>query len=596
MREREKIGVIFMAIQITPEMTVKEINQKYPVCLEVFRKYGIGGCGGPFGPPEPLDFFASAHNVDLPQLIKDLEIAVNSEAPTPKAAPSAPTVEEADEKRMNELYKLFIKAAIVFTLTGGTLWGVVTLTWIAVSGKYSAPYYAMTQAHGHMQTLGWVGLFIMGVAYFVIPKFRGAPVRDSVLAYLSFFLMTAGIAMRGVTQPLGLIFPFNYLNVLSAALEVVAVGCFAFLIVRTSRESKEKHEFYEKYIYASVVYFVALILFNFHISLDMFAAHENVIRPAPNAIYLHLMLVGFIAMMIMGVSQRVLPHFMALKEPNIKLTNAAFWVYNAGIILNIIGWGTGAQPLQREILLASYSLELAGALIFTLGLKIFEKPRTVLNIEGVDNSYAWFIKLAYAWYVISSAMIFLAAAWSFGTGQDMPHFYLGAYRHAFTVGYITTIMMGVGYRVLPIFNGTTLFSNRHMRISFWLIMIGNIARVVFQLGTGSLGKPAFALMGTSGYFEFAALILFSWNIWKTLNYCEITHGGGDVITLKSKVRDILTEHPELRETFVALGFKKLKDPGFVTKIPPFVTLKMACQVEGVDQDKALRLLNSVLSL
>lgn len=589
-------------VKITPDMTVKDINIKYPACQEVFKKYGIGGCGGEYGPPEPVDFFARAHNVNLDDLIRDLEEAASA-GPGQAVKPSSLTQEEVDEARLNKLYKLFIKAALVFTLTGGTLWGVIALTWIAVTTSYSAPYYALTQAHGHMQTLGWVGLFIMGVAYYVIPKFKMSKLRDTALAYLSFILMTTGIAMRGIVQPLAFIKAFSYLNVLSGALELIAVGCFGYLMIRTTAESKERHEFFEKYLFASIAYFFILMLWNFFIVIDMFATNSIVIGQPYNSIFLHLLLVGFVGMMILGVSMRVLPHFMGLKEPNARLSNISFYLFNIGIILNVVGYLIEGYLLSTHLLFLSYLLEFHGALFFVIALKIFAKPRTILNIQGVDNAYMWFIKLSYFWFFVSVVMIFLGSYYQLKTFNEIPHFYIGAYRHAFTVGFITTIMMGVAYRVLPVFNGTSLYSNKIMRISFLLILFGNIARVVFQLGTGFFGKPAFLLMGTSGYFEFTALALFSYNIWKTLNYCEpatistaayATKAVSGAISETSKLYEALTQHPELRETFVELGFKKLSDPNFIKLIPKFVTLSQACKVEGVELNKVIETLNNKL--
>ena len=60
---------------ITPEMSVRDINVRYPGCRAVFAQYGMGGCGGDFGPDEPLNFFAEAHHVDLARLTAELEAA-----------------------------------------------------------------------------------------------------------------------------------------------------------------------------------------------------------------------------------------------------------------------------------------------------------------------------------------------------------------------------------------------------------------------------------------------------------------------------------------------------------------------------------------
>lgn len=586
-------------MRVMPQMTVKDVNMKYPVCKEVFKKYGIGGCGGPYGPPEPIDFFAKAHNVDIATLIDDLEKAINIQAPQATAA--APVV-DIDEERTNILYKLFVKAAIICALTGGALWGVINLTWIALAGSYKAPNYSTTQAHGHVQMFGWVGLFIMGVAYYVIPKFKISKLRDTGIALTSFVLMCAGILIRAFAQPLSFIEAFAYLNVLSAALELIAILCFAFLIIRTvlqGRRGRGKKEFFDKYVYTSVAYFIVLGVFNFFLTCAMSLNRTPIIPQPYNSIFIHIEVYGFITMMILGVSLRVIPHFMGLREPSEKFAGWAFNLLNLGIFLNIAGL-FAAQPVSYNILAAAYILEFLAVVLFVLGVKIFAPVREEINIEGVDNAYTWFIRLSYFWLLFAAAMIGLGSIYQAASGIELPHFFMGAYRHAITVGFITTIMLGVAYRVLPVFNGTTLYSNKLMRISFFLIAIGNLLRVGFQLATETFGKPAFALMGTSGYFELTALGLFSYNMWKTLNYKEVGEVSPvrveteELITPKIKVFEILTEYPQLKQTLIELGFKKLEDPKMVSIIPKFVTLSQACGMEGIDIDKAVKALNEKL--
>jgi heme/copper-type cytochrome/quinol oxidase subunit 1 len=511
-----------MRVKITQDMLVKDVNIKYPICREVFKKYGIGGCGGEYGPPEPIDFFAKAHNVNLGDLIRDLEKAAE-ESNVTSSQPidlKQETEEELDEKRLNKLYKLFIKAALVFTLTGGTLFGVIALTWIAVTGSYKAPFYALTQAHGHMQTFGWVILFIMGVGYYVIPKFKMSRLRHTSLAYLSFVLMVSGIIIRGVFQPLVSNNIFGYLVALSGHIELIATLIFTYLIFQTIKTSKEKNEFFDKYIMASVIYFIGLIIFNFILTLNLFKSNTNIVIEPYNSMFLFITFLGFITMMILGVSARILPHFMGLAEPNSKLLNISFYLFNLGIILNVFNSYFGETFYYNRLNFISYLLIFHGMMFFIMGIKLFSKPIVKLHITGVDNSYMWFIKLSYAWFAVAISMIFFGSLYQYKTGQLLPHFYIGAYRHAITVGFITTIIMGVAYRILPIFNGTNLYSNKIMKISFWLIFFGNIARVGFQLGTGHFGDIAFRLMGISGYLELAALSLFSYNIVKTLNYVE----------------------------------------------------------------------------
>src|SRR5262245_32407581 len=64
---------------INHSMLVSDINRDHPECRPVFEKYGIAGCGGEYGPPEPLFIFAAAHRVPLRELVDELNAAVRGE-------------------------------------------------------------------------------------------------------------------------------------------------------------------------------------------------------------------------------------------------------------------------------------------------------------------------------------------------------------------------------------------------------------------------------------------------------------------------------------------------------------------------------------
>jgi len=45
--------------RIDPEMSVREINARYPSCRAVFAQHGMGGCGGDLGPEKTVPPFVS---------------------------------------------------------------------------------------------------------------------------------------------------------------------------------------------------------------------------------------------------------------------------------------------------------------------------------------------------------------------------------------------------------------------------------------------------------------------------------------------------------------------------------------------------------
>lgn len=66
--------------------------------------------------------------------------------------------------------------------------------------------------------------------------------------------------------------------------------------------------------------------------------------PAPR-IHAHMMLLGFVLMMIYGVGLHVIPRFGGYPLRSERVAAAQFWLANAGLPLMITGWLTYARSL-----------------------------------------------------------------------------------------------------------------------------------------------------------------------------------------------------------------------------------------------------------
>jgi cbb3-type cytochrome oxidase subunit 1 len=74
----------------------------------------------------------------------------------------------------------------------------------------------------------------------------------------------------------------------------------------------------------------------------------------------HLMLVGFVGMMIFGVGLHVLPRFTGRTLFSERLADAQFALVNAGLVAMVAGWLAGANGVVR-----------AGGALLWLGLALF---------------------------------------------------------------------------------------------------------------------------------------------------------------------------------------------------------------------------------
>ena len=562
--------------RILPEMTVREINARYPACTTVFARHGMGGCGGDLGPDEPLEFFAAAHRVDLCCLTAELERAAAGEV-TDTVSPAL-----AFEKRLATLYKTYIRAAILITLTFGTAWGAHILGVIARRQSFDAPDYAGTQAHGHAQIYGWVGLFILGVAYFSLPKILNTRLRSLLPGWTVFALMTSGILLRAVAQPLAAQPAFGWLVLGSAVLELAAVLLFVTDLGLLFRRSEQPRQTFERFIQASLAALVLLAAWNLALVAPLWRGEGTVIPDPANSRFLYLAVFGFIVNMILGYSLRLLPIFLGLRPVRQSWVLPAFVLFNAGVVTRLLGWS-----------LASGALTFAGMAVYVMALRIFEPSAGEVKSRGVDSVFPWFVRLAYFWFAAAVTMVAAGDLYLFFTGSGPAHSYTGAWRHAVTVGFITTLMVGLGYRLLPLFVGVDLWRPGLMRASFWLLAVGNTTRVVFELATASGQRWTYLLMGGSGVPELTALTLFGIGIWKTLGRRQQVLVSDAQISPKTHVRWVLDNFSQGREELIRAGLVHLETAKFV---PYFVTLEQAAKIHGIAIEPIVSHLQATLRL
>ena len=97
----------------------------------------------------------------------------------------------------------FVLASLFIALTVGFGYAAVLAILIGFQISMGAWWVAMLQAHGHAQLLGWIGLFIIGVSLYFLPRLAGTPPPPCprLPAWILRFLVS-GILLRAVSQPL----------------------------------------------------------------------------------------------------------------------------------------------------------------------------------------------------------------------------------------------------------------------------------------------------------------------------------------------------------------------------------------------------------
>jgi len=198
-------------------------------------------------------------------------------------------------------------------------------------------------------------------------------------------------------------------------------------------------------------------------------------------------------------------------------------------------------------------------------------------------------------FVVAALVYFLLAAvlgaWM---GSAMPAEWVKfAHVHFNLLGFMSMMIYGVGYFILPRFNGRTLHWPSWVPLHFYVANIGLIGMVATAPERPSTGFALFAGLSV------VSVAMFVINLGATMLIASAEEAEGEEAEAPARpqapppppvdihpdmrVGEILNRWPQTVEVFVANGFASLGNPEHreqVKQIP--ITLRMACQRHNVD--------------
>ena len=498
--------------EITKDMSVAEIVKLSPNARRVFDRHGLKGCGGEHGPSEPLTFFAAVHQVNVDELVKE----INAEMQSPSGQPYV-----YHETLQDYIYRRFFKAGIATVLSVGCFWGAISLLQIALGKSFlQLRLLPSIHAHAHAMIFGWVGMFVMGFAYQSFPRFKNTTLWRPGLANLSFYLLAGGIVTGMAADMLLPTFASFVLGTLSGLTQVSSVVLFLLILYRTARQSIEPHNPYEKFIASSFLWFLLGTILNavfFFAKATATSEQTLIMRIALiDGPLRDIQLFGFAALIIAGVSQRFVPQVYGLARSGRDRQTVIFWLMNGSLVLDIFSY---VLLLTTHIFYFAIGLEVA-YLLMPIWAMLLARQIGVFNRPSQPDRTFKFVRAAYVWLVIACGMMPFFPFYGVLTHQVFSHAYMGSHRHAFTVGFISLMILGVSSRVVPILAGVDSRRMNSLWAPFVLINLGCAGRVMLQILTDFVPNTAYPLLGFTGFIEFAALLWWGTELWRTMNLAK----------------------------------------------------------------------------
>jgi hypothetical protein len=369
-------------------------------------------------------------------------------------------------------------------------------------------------------------------------------------------------------------------------LEAAAVLLFVVVIGRTMTASRSPAA-WDKFVWFSLACFALAAALEPVVFLltRPGVAPEVLIRRVANVMgpYRNVQLLGFAGVVILGVGQRILPTAFGFREVGKRTANLAFVLLAAGLVVDLAGWAAFRSTRSPGWAIASWlgtCSYASGALLIAVALRAFSR--------GERERSSKFIRAAFAWLAVACVMVFAEPFYTHALGLRFSHAYHGAIRHAFTVGFISLMILGVSSKVVPILQGVDVRGLSGLWGPFILINLGNGLRVFSQVATDLAPGAAFPIMGISGTLEVAGLAWWAFHLWGLLApRPSVEAAPSGAITADRSVAAIADEYPGTLDVFEEFGFKELRNPILRRTLARKVTVRMACTMKHVDEGKFL---------
>jgi len=222
-----------------------------------------------------------------------------------------------------------------------------------------------------------------------------------------------------------------------------------------------------KYFIAAIIDFVIL---NFLLMLNYKDISGFYFQPKILAIT-HLLTLGWISMTIFGAMFQLVPVVLETKLFSEKLADIQFWIF----ILGTIGLVTGFWNFDTGLHLN------ASAILLNIAVLIF-----AINMIGTFihvkkwNITGWYLIAALIYLIITAIAGFLLTYNLWHPYISISHLqYLKLHAEVAVIGWVTMVVMGVSYKLIPMFTLSHGYSMKSSKWAFWLVNIGLVGINIF---------------------------------------------------------------------------------------------------------------------
>jgi hypothetical protein len=405
----------------------------------------------------------------------------------------------------------FIGSSLALALLLGISTGAWTL--FQMSFVVGTVLSSHIEIHGHVQILGFAGLFIAGIALFALPRILGAAPPSRRLQTIVLAGLGGGVLLRALGQPLTPWAAGRALCLLSGALELAGGLVFASWVVATARGLARVGDPLARHALAGGFYAGVTAVLS---ALQAFwlSGHVDPSLPVPlREAFGFAGLYGFALAFVYAFASRMVPVQIGL--PPVKRWQRSAAILQAlGVLFALAAFALyDSEPvLSRRLELAAYLAVAVSAISYVAASGLYRRSA---RTDGPRPRRA--LRLPVAALLLWSLLVFSAAVYEIAAGTYAPRLVWDGARHLFTIGFLTLLIVVLGSRIVPTFAGRPPAPAWLDTWAIGLVALSAGLRLLqVPVGLGVAGPVFYRLAGISGFVAFAGLSVFAYGLFRAL--------------------------------------------------------------------------------
>ena len=348
------------------------------------------------------------------------------------------------ETERERVHVPFVTASLLFGVFGGLALAVTLPVERAVS-VIDISWVAHAQIHGHLQLVGFAGLFVLGMAMRLAPHFGRGALAYPTRVRPTFVILVLGLLLRAIGQPLAQHGAFGIVMVGGAALEAVATVVFLTIITTTLAPMIRTLHPHALFLCSGFTWLAVQAVLGAWWVAELALEGGTVLDQQRNSMLVNIQLLGFVLASILGVGWRSFPTFFGVPAPARAVGIGAVVLLDGGLLL----WAT-------PVLTGRFSPTTSAIGTFLVGLGIviavatFGIGRLRHRLAAASRGFVWALQPVLAWLLFTGIALVLAGArgaMSGGVGVAE----IDAIRHVFALGVVTLAIVAMGQLLLPEF-------------------------------------------------------------------------------------------------------------------------------------------------